>query len=205
MLDISLFLMTVKIISKKIEKNKKKISESKKKEKEEKIKAVFSTGKVISNSRDALNLYGKRRFGEVINGKVHYSCVEALYLMENKKIDITHNGKKLNYGKFLEIMEKQDINFWPKFCVFKDLREKGYIIKTALKFGAEFMVYDKGIKPGEAHSKWILFPVFENNTLTWHEFAAKNRVAHSTKKNLLLGIVDEKNEVTYYEIKWLKP
>ena len=101
-------------------------------------------------------------------------------------------------------MEGLDVNFWPKYCVFKDLREKGYIVKTALKYGAEFMVYDKGIKPGEDHSKWILFPVFETNTLTWQEFAAKNRVAHSTKKNLLMGIVDEKNEVTYYEIQWIK-
>jgi len=37
------------------------------------------------------------------------------------------------------------------------------------------------------------------------DFSAKNRVAHSTKKNLLIGIVDEENDVTYYEISWVKP
>jgi tRNA-intron endonuclease len=47
--------------------------------------------------------------------------------------------------------------------------------------------------------------VYESGELTWQEFAAKNRVAHSTRKKLLIGIVDEENDVTYYEIGWTKP
>ena len=49
---------------------------------------------------------------------------------------------------------------------FKDLRKKGYIVKTALKFGADFRVYEKGVKPGEDHAKWVVFPVHERNTHT---------------------------------------
>jgi len=66
--------------------------------------------------------------------------------------------------------------------VFKNLREKGYIVKTALKFGAEFRIYEKGAKPGKNHAKWIVFTDYESGKLTWHEFSAKTRVAHSTKK-----------------------
>ncbi|MBI4143528.1 tRNA-intron lyase, partial [Candidatus Woesearchaeota archaeon] len=47
--------------------------------------------------------------------------------------------------------------------------------------------------------------VHEASTLTWYEFAAKNRVAHSTKKRLLMAIVDAENDVTFYEIRWLRP
>jgi tRNA-intron endonuclease len=89
--------------------------------------------------------------------------------------------------------------------VFKDLRQKGYVVKTALKFGAEFRIYEKGSKPGNKHAKWIVFAEHESKKLSWHEFSAKNRVAHSTKKNLLLAIVDEEADITYYEVKWLKP
>ena len=74
-----------------------------------------------------------------------------------------------------------------------------------MKFGAEFRVYDKGIKPGQDHARWILYPVKESEILTWHDFSAKNRVAHSTRKNLLIGIVDEERDITYYEISWIKP
>ena len=100
---------------------------------------------------------------------------------------------------------KVEPNFWVRYGVYKDIRNRGYIIKTALKFGADFRVYDRGIKPGEDHAKWIVYPVHEGSTLTWYEFAAKNRVAHSTKKRLLMGIVDGEGDVTYYEIKWVKP
>ena len=85
------------------------------------------------------------------------------------------------------------------------MRDRGYIVKTALKFGADFRIYDRGVKPGEDHAKWIVYPVHESESLTWYEFAAKNRVAHSTKKKLLIGIVDDEGDVTYYEIKWIRP
>ena len=85
------------------------------------------------------------------------------------------------------------------------MRSKGYIVKTALKFGAEFRVYDKGIKQGQDHAKWILYASKESDNLNWHDFSAKTRVAHSTKKNLLIAIVDDESDVTYYEISWIRP
>ncbi|MDI6721905.1 MAG: tRNA-intron lyase, partial [Candidatus Aenigmarchaeota archaeon] len=48
-------------------------------------------------------------------------------------------------------------------------------------------------------------PVHEGDTLTWYDFSAKNRVAHSTRKNLLLAVVDDENEPTFYEIQWIRP
>ena len=92
-----------------------------------------------------------------------------------------------------------------RYCVFKDIRDRGYIIKTALKFGADFRVYDRGVKPGEDHAKWVLFPVHESDCLTWYDFAAKTRVAHSTKKKLLIGVVDDEGDVSYWETRWLRP
>ena len=89
--------------------------------------------------------------------------------------------------------------------VFKDLRGRGYILKTALKFGGDFRVYERNQKPGEEHAKWILYCIKESDVLRWQDFAAKNRVAHSTKKKLLVAIVDEENDITYYEVKWLRP
>ena len=85
------------------------------------------------------------------------------------------------------------------------MRSRGYIVKTALKFGADFRVYDRGIKPVDDHAKWILYPVHEGSVLTWHDFSAKNRVAHSTRKRLLLGIVDDENDCTFYEVSWKRP
>ena len=169
------------------------------------VKAIFTGENIYSNKKEAFALYEQSRFGEPKEGKIFYSYPEALYLAEKNKLEIKEKKKKLNFEKLMEIIKEQDKKIETKYAVFKDMRNRGYIVKTALKFGAEFRVYDKGVKPGQDHAKWILYPVKEQEILTWHDFSAKNRVAHSTKKNLLIGIVDEEGDVTYYEVEWLKP
>jgi tRNA-intron endonuclease len=169
------------------------------------FKLYLVGGKVFSNAQEALVLYEQSRLGEPTEGKIYYSLVEALYLIEKGRIQLYSGKKKLSFNEFMMLAQKIDSNFHTRFAVFRDMRNRGYIVKTALKFGADFRVYERGVKPGDEHAKWILYPVYESNSLTWQEFAAKNRVAHSTKKRLLIGIVDEENDVTYYEISWQKP
>jgi len=175
--------------------------------KKEIVKAIFARERVLTESSDeARTFYAKSAYGQMIEGgKVQLSLLEALYLLEKGKLEITDGKKKLNTEIFIKKARKAEPNFWIRYCVFKDMRNRGYIIKTALKFGADFRVYDRGIKPGEDHARWIIFPVHEGETLTWYDFAAKNRVAHSTKKRLMMGIVDDEGDVTYYEIKWMRP
>jgi len=171
----------------------------------EKIKAVFDGENVSSNKEEAMTLHAQSRFGEFKSGKVIYSMFESLYLLEKEKMEVSFKKKKLKFEQLLEIGRETDKTIRTKYIVFRDMRNRGFIVKTALKFGADFRVYDRGVKPGEDHARWILYPVFETSSLTWHDFSAKNRVAHSTKKNLLIGVVDEETDVTYYEIKWTKP
>ena len=171
----------------------------------EKLKA-YIVGEIISSAdADAFSLYKKSHFGEPKEDKIQYSLTEALFLLEKGKIDIFSKNKNLSKKDFLGKCRQIDKKIQIKYPVFKDLRERGYIVKTALKFGADFRVYEKGASPGEKHAKWVVFCEHESNRLTWHEFSAKNRVAHSTKKNLLLAIVDEEGDISYYEVSWLKP
>ncbi|PIN86458.1 tRNA-intron lyase [Candidatus Woesearchaeota archaeon CG10_big_fil_rev_8_21_14_0_10_44_13] len=162
---------------------------------------------VTENSNLARDLHNQGRYGKIMaNGKVQLSLVEGLYLLEKNKMIVTEGRRKqLNAETFIKKSLKFEPNLWVRYCVYKDIRNRGYIIKTALKFGADFRVYDRGVKPGEDHAKWIVYPVHEASTITWYEFAAKNRVAHSTKKRLLIGIVDDEDDVTYYEIRWVRP
>ena len=190
-------------------KSSKKTEESKEKEEtRQKIKSEFAGDNVLTEVSDASReLYNQSRYGALLdNGKVQLSLIEALYLMEKGTIEIYRSKtKKFDSESFSKKAKKLEPNFWVRYSVFKDIRNRGYIIKTALKFGADFRVYDRGVKPGEDHAKWIVYPVYECSTLTWYEFAAKNRVAHSTRKRLLLGVVDDEGDVSYWETRWLRP
>ncbi len=172
-----------------------------------KVRATLVGNKVNTEDSDlARELYNQGRFGTLLeNGRVQLSLIEALYLMEKEKITVYSERKKIEFDKILKKVEKKEPDILTRFLVYKNMRNRGYIVKTALKFGAEFRVYDRGVKPGEDHAKWIVYPVKEGSTITWYEFAAKNRVAHSTKKRLLIAIVDEERDITYYEIRWTRP
>mgnify|MGYP001561131520 CR=1 FL=1 len=170
------------------------------------VKAMLVGEQISSNSKQALDLFSAQRFGEKVGEKIVYSLPEAMFLIEQKKMDIVDSkGKKLTEKVLMQKFEKIDKKFITRYIVFKDLRSRGYIVKTALKFGAEFRVYDKGKFVGEDHARWILFPVSEKQEMTWQDFSAKNRVAHSTKKKLLIAVVDEEGDVSYYESSWQRP
>jgi tRNA-intron endonuclease len=172
------------------------------------VKGMFADERVLLENCDASReLFNQSCYGTILedNGKLQLSLCEALYLLERGRISIIDKKKKLTADDFLVKAKKVEPNFWVRYSVFKNIRNRGYIIKTALKFGADFRVYDRGVKPGEDHARWIIYPVHEGATLTWYEFAAKNRVAHSTKKRLMIGIVDDEGDVTYYEIRWIRP
>ena len=172
------------------------------------VRSIFAKERIITeNSNEARELYNQSRYGaQIEDGRLQLTLIESLYLIEKKRLVVLDGrNKPIEYEKFLKRAQRIEPNFLIRYAVFKDIRNRGYIIKTALKFGADFRVYDRGVKPGDDHAKWIVYPVHEADTMTWYEFAAKNRVAHSTKKKLLLGIVDEESDVTYYEIKWTRP
>jgi tRNA-intron endonuclease len=169
-----------------------------------KIRIILSGNKASSNSVSAMGLFNESRYGEKSEGKILYSLAEALYLVQRGRAEVFLGNKKLGYDEFVKKAEKTDKEFMVKYTVFADLRNKGYLVKTALKFGADFRVYEKGSDVGEDHAKWLVFPVEEGSRIKWHDFASRNRVANSTKKSLLLAIVDEEGQVTYYESNWLK-
>lgn len=184
------------------------VEEEEKKPKKPAVKALFANERVVTeNSNEARDLYNQSRYGVVLeNGQLQLGLHEALYLMEKSKLEVYDQRKKLlSFTDYLKKAKKIEPNFWIRHAVFRDMRNRGYIIKTALKFGADFRVYDRGVKPGEDHARWVVYPVHEGSTLTWYEFAAKNRVAHSTKKRLMLAVVDDESDVTYWEVKWVRP
>lgn len=170
----------------------------------DKIISNIVNGIVSSNSKEAFSLYSSSYFGEPSSGKIHYTPSESLFLVENGKMKIMQNKKEISSRKLLEILRKKDKKIDIKYTVFRDLRKKGYVVKAGLKFGAEFRVYEKGFSQKSAHSKWIVFTDEESKKISWNEFSARNRVAHSTKKKLLLAVVDDENDITYYEINWIR-
>ncbi|MBI4399771.1 tRNA-intron lyase [Candidatus Micrarchaeota archaeon] len=168
--------------------------------------ATLLKDKIIENDPETISYLVERGFGELHRDTLLLlSPVEALYLSENKKIDIIQKGKKIKFPKLLDILSPKDKDLGNRYLVFKDLRGKGYIARTGLKYGSHFRVYTKGIRVGEGHSTWLIHVVPENYHTSIYELSRAIRLAHSVRKQMIFAIVDSEGDITYYELERITP
>lgn len=160
---------------------------------------------ICPKSNESLK-YVSKLIGEIIENKVVFNLYEALYLMEKGVLDVVFDGKTLSKDDLLNAGIKNDERFLEKYIVYKDLKSRGYIVGAGLKFGADFRVYEKGAKLEDknVHSKWIVWVFRQGDKLDLEFLASVIRVAHSTKKKVLIAVVDIEGDVTYYEFGWVK-
>jgi len=172
------------------------------------VEAQLYKGKIIVwDEAQANQLYQRGSYGKPLSGgRLQLASVEAFYLLEGGKIHVVgEDGKKLKFKDLSDKFTEGDPEVMLKYSVYADLRSRGYIIKTGLKFGAHFRVYERGEKPGEAHSKFLVHAVPEGIKLTPTELARAVRLAHSVRKAILWAIVDDEGDVTYYALTRERP
>ncbi|RJS49608.1 MAG: tRNA-intron lyase [Methanobacterium sp.] len=156
---------------------------------------------VISPKAEKLNQ--KSHYGRMENEQLELSLIEALYLLDKEKISIFSKDKELSLEEMTGIIKDKDL--YSKYLVFKDLRNRGYIVKTGFKYGSEFRLYERGKSPGEGHSDYLVNVISENYDLNVLDFSSYVRVAHGVNKKLLMAVVDEEGDITYYNVEWIRP
>lgn len=180
----------------------------------EKIPTKFVNSRVIVfNPLYASYLYVKQKFFgsplginkprlEYFSKPSELSLIEAYYLLEKEKITIFDVllEKFISKEEFFEISKKIHYKFNEKYTIFKDLREKGYVPRPGLKFGADFVVYNKG--PGLEHSSFIVHVLPHDSKITAIDMVRAGRLATSVRKKFVIA-----NPLTntYYFFEWFKP
>lgn len=167
--------------------------------------AEFSEDLVTIRDKKAVKIHEKSHYGKFYNGELHLSMLEALYLLEKEKIRIFYEGKEqeLSLKDFWSIIH--DRGLLHKYVVYRDLRNRGYIVKTGFKYGSEFRLYERGKSPGQGHSDFLVKVVNENEIISISDFSSYVRVAHGVNKKLLLTVVDDEQDITYYNVEWTRP
>ncbi len=172
------------------------------------VEAQLYKGKIIVwDEAQANQLYQRGSYGKPLTGgKLQLAPVETLSLLESGKLRVIDNGgKQLKFKNLSDKFTDTDPETMLKYTVYSDLRSRGYVVKTGLKFGAHFRVYERGEKPGDAHSKFLVQAVPEGIKLTPTELARAIRLAHSVRKKILWAIVDDEGDITSYALTRERP
>lgn len=158
---------------------------------------------IIIKDDKSSNLHSKSYYGNLTDEGLQLSLIEALYLQEKEKIGIEKNGKEISLDEMYKIIHNS--NLFTDYLVYQDLRNRGYIIKTGFKYGSQFRLYERGTSPGEGHSNYLVKITSENDHIPLKDLSSYVRVAHGVNKFLLLAVVDQENDITYYNIEWTRP
>ncbi|MEL9940150.1 MAG: tRNA-intron lyase [Ignisphaera sp.] len=139
----------------------------------------------------------------VYNTPLILSMYESLYLCEKGVATPLLRGSRISCRDLEKYFESIMPQFKRKYAVFKHLREQGYIVRSGMKFGSDFTVYELG--PGLEHAPYVITVASSNDYLRAVDIVGLGRMGHSVRKKSVLAIVNEKDySVSYIIFKWVK-
>ena len=137
-----------------------------------------------------------------INVPLILDLMEGCYLLEISKIKIYRDKKKVSLEELVKICREEYHNFDKKYLVYKDFREKEYVVNPGIKFGCDFAVYNRG--PGIDHAPYLIQVYNKNDSISSTGVVLAGRLASSVKKQFILAIPSGKSSVDYLALDWLK-
>jgi tRNA-intron endonuclease len=118
--------------------------------------------------------------------------------LEQNKLEIQRQSKPLELDELI----KYATNCYPAFeifyIVYRDLRLRGFVVKPNIPFG--FNVYDRGANPKKTPSKYRIMAQSERAPFIFDELIENVHATLSMRKQLIMAIVDEEGDLTYYSI-----
>jgi len=137
-----------------------------------------------------------------INVPLILDLMEGCYLLEISKIKIYRDKKKVSLDELVKICREEYHNFDKKYLVYKDFREKKYVVNPGIKFGCDFAVYNRG--PGIDHAPYLVQVYNKNDSISSTGIVLAGRLASSVKKQFILAIPSGKSSVDYLALDWWK-
>jgi tRNA-intron endonuclease len=153
------------------------------------IKGYFIKDRVLTENT---KIFREFFYGNERNGIVSLSLVESLYLVEKGAMDVYAN-KKLDFKEIKELGCAIEGNFMRRYEVYRDLKMRGFVVKTGFKFGSDFRVYEEVKSVDDLpHSKYLV-AVADNRKMPMYEIARAVRLAHNVRKKMLFAFKTDEN------------
>ena len=156
------------------------------------MKATFD-GTSVLTGRDGRVLYDQSGYGRPESEGIRLAPQESLYLLHRQKIEVpgyTFDTLLAKYG--------DQRNFLRSFLVYRDLRERGYVVQTGPH---DYRVFRRGEKPGTGESLYLVRVLSERDPIRFTKLIEEVVTARNMRKQYVLAVVDDEEELTYYEIK----
>ncbi len=156
------------------------------------MKAIFD-GAWVRLGGEGRTFYEQGGYGRQEGGGLRLAPQEALYLIERGKIEVQEYGFDALLGYFAGQQ-----NFIRSYLVYRDIRERGYVVQPGPH---DFRVFRRGHKPGGGRSQYLVRVLSERDLIDFERLSEDVLAATNMRKQYVLAVVDDEDELTYYEVK----
>lgn len=161
------------------------------------LRGVSEGPSVLVDDPGAADALRRHHFGRAAEGRLRLSRLEAAYLAGRGLLQPPPDGAGPAPGR-PSLFRKRPAHgrFEDRLAVYRDLRNRGLVVRTGFKFGAHFRIYKEW--PAK-HSDYLVHVVPAGHIFAPEEIARAVRLAHTVRKRMVWSYVEEE-QVRYLEI-----
>ena len=160
---------------------------------------------IVDDPAEASGVYNRGFFGAPQSGGgLELNLLEAVYLVEGGRLDIRRRGRTVSARELFRAASASIDAFEIRYLVYRDLRSRGYVVE-ARGGPVDFQVYPRGGAPKKTPSKYWVRALSERAVFDLAELLGRAEEAAAVRKTLLLGLVDEESDLTYYSVREAHP
>lgn len=160
---------------------------------------------VVADQKEGCQIFNKGNYGYPLSGGgVNLDLLEATYLLESKRLDVTLDGRNMTFGELFDHSSKVHEDFDIRYMVYRDIRQRGFVIKNeSSEF--DFSVFPRGKIISNSRPQYLVKAVSERTASPMDVFAREVEQISKMGRQLLYGVVDEEGDITYYVISTREP
>ncbi len=163
------------------------------------VEGELVVDQVSISKREMIHDLQLKGFGEIEKEKLLLEPFESLYLLYLEKLILTKRKKKIDFDTMLNLCQKKDNEILTKFLIYRDLRNRGYVVKDGFGFGSDFRVYERG-QFGEKGAKFLIFGLNEGQQEKMGHLQKKIDQITQMGKEPVIAVIERRGEVIYYKI-----
>jgi tRNA-intron endonuclease len=163
-------------------------------------------GSLVLSSGEASQIHGRGYYGSVQSGgSLQLDPFETLYLVETERLTLRdRRGRDVDFPSLLRMVHGRRRGGDLRYLVYRDLRQRGYVVRLA-SGPLDFAVLPRGGSWPKTPSRYWVRCLSERSRVRLSDLVSWTEQASSARKTLLLAVIDEESDLTYYRIGWVRP
>ncbi|WP_180546198.1 tRNA-intron lyase [Archaeoglobus fulgidus] len=144
------------------------------------IAGILSDEYVITKQTEIFSRYF---YGSEKGDLVTLSLIESLYLLDLGKLNLLNADREELVKRAREV----ERNFDRRYEVYRNLKERGFVVKTGFKFGSEFRVYRKVESVDDLPHSEYLVDIADSREIRLIDLARAVRLAQNVRKRMVFA------------------